>query len=1272
MKAGKDLASTSYDYIRAFIPLNTSAIPDLADITAASLWIYVPPGGIIGTPKIRVVRTNQANTSSLCEEDYKKCEYSFIFQKYKDSAVRGMSNDIFKIAEGWNEIPLNDEGIAWINMFGVTKFGLREVDYDCVNKKPQNATEDILEFHSSRGDNPPYLSITYSLEPAEHRYSIEAGIDLYCEKNNGSNGSSTNGISIDIVANPSLDGTLSQLTTSSGMYHYSLVNDDSDDSFVFVNNSTTEKSDLFGFERIQGGGTINSVTIYYRYRAGKSGDASPIGKALIRLSSDGTAYEGDALILRTDREWHIASYTWDTVPIKGRKWKWENIMGLRFQTYFEGGVRFKCAVSSKDDFVECSKIWMVVNVKELLLGKDKNGNTWDIGLRFNVRKLSQGDSVEYARLILPLSKVQIANSLKLIIKGENVDSSDSFSDVNRPSQRITTASSVSWEIYDGDLSEEMIGHATPYPISTPDISNIINEILTRSNWSKQCQNRTITLLVDDNGSHADNYLNVVNFKRLFEETSLELYETVRDCIIAKEIVCRVTDTSAVINCISLIPLDMKIEYTLTSDANWNSSSITNGVTVKSPTYGDYHVAEETLSNLSVNSHYMYRILYRKSGGGNYIKSDDIHTFHTQRSAGSPFAFTIEADTHMSQFAAYSNGLNIPNSVPHSPWFKQLYRKGIQAVDDEDADFHINLGDWGGTCEYTKGITKEAAMLLYIRFRQYQGTKAWPMYFVLGNHEGENPTRYNHLYPDNMRDGRRNVIPNPTRDGGTVENFYKTPSDRDSYFAWEWGDALFIVLDPFGYNENNIDEDAWNWTLGETQHNWLWSVLSNSDKWYKFVFIHHLVGGKPDEPWNYGKGGIEYVKYSVVGNPTFEWGGENNSGENQYKSGGKRDTDGGHWSHGSIHEMFVTNNVTVVFKGHDHVYVEQELDGIRYITCPTLCTPSNRDAMYSDDGGFYNAGDYSKGTRVDNYGYIKVGVDPYEVTVSYIGNIRDVDIDDDNFSTYQQGVVRKPFSIKPYDSDDDGIPNCIDNCPYITNPGQDDGDKDGIGSVCDNCPFVPNSNQADTDGDCLGDECDDLPNNYNSLKPDSDGDGRGDTCDNCPTNPNPEQEDKDRDGLGDACDNCQDLYNPEQEDADNDGLGDACDNCPNHPNPSQDDFNKNGVGDACDDYDGDGVSDQDDNCPAIFNPTQEDSYPPGGNGCGDACDCIGDLDKDGEVGVRDVSIFNQHFGRKDCTQKNPCNGDFDCDGDVDNEDYSLLKENIGRRDCAACKSSCSYE
>jgi hypothetical protein len=83
-----------------------------------------------------------------------------------------------------------------------------------------------------------------------------------------------------------------------------------------------------------------------------------------------------------------------------------------------------------------------------------------------------------------------------------------------------------------------------------------------------------------------------------------------------------------------------------------------------------------------------------------------------------------------------------------------------------------------------------------------------------------------------------------------------------------------------------------------------------------------------------------------------------------------------------------------------------------------------------------------------------------------------------------------------------IPNC--------EPQEDDSDDDGIVDSEDNCPYDPNPDQEDEDGDGIGDACEESDN-------DSDDDGVIDEDDNCPHDPNPDQEDEDGDGIGDACD-----------------------------------------------------------------------------------------------------------------------------------------------------------
>jgi len=120
-----------------------------------------------------------------------------------------------------------------------------------------------------------------------------------------------------------------------------------------------------------------------------------------------------------------------------------------------------------------------------------------------------------------------------------------------------------------------------------------------------------------------------------------------------------------------------------------------------------------------------------------------------------------------------------------------------------------------------------------------------------------------------------------------------------------------------------------------------------------------------------------------------------------------------------------------------------------------------------------------------------------------------------------GNAATELDVRPIaDSDGDGVPDALDNCPLVANSTQADGDGDGVGDACDNCPVTANASQADTDGDGVGDACDSCANIANPRVPGSRG-IPGDTATYLAANPwatlTGGQRDDDHDGYGNKCD-----------------------------------------------------------------------------------------------------------------------------------------------------------
>lgn len=385
------------------------------------------------------------------------------------------------------------------------------------------------------------------------------------------------------------------------------------------------------------------------------------------------------------------------------------------------------------------------------------------------------------------------------------------------------------------------------------------------------------------------------------------------------------------------PIDAYIEY-----AAINEGSLITGQLSLKPD----EPKEIRLDKLLINTKYTYRLFYRTAGNSEFKKSKSYY-FHTCRSTGNEFEFTITADSHLDQNADTLN-----------------YKISLLNAASDSADFHIDLGDTFMTNKYRNNY--KDAISQYIAQRYYFGLLACPLFLVLGNHDGESGQKLSGN-DDNMtvwaNKARKKYFPNPIPDGFYTGNEEQVPSlgQPQDYYAWEWGNSLFIVLDPFLYTLNSGGKGSWNRTLGIKQYNWLKSTLENSKATFKFVFIHHLVGGADLN--GKARGGVEVAGF-------YEWGGKNTDGTDGFTSNRPG------WEM-PIHDLLIKNKVVAVFHGHDHFYAKQELDGIVYQCLPQPGAKKNDNINSASEYGYRN------GIIMNGPGYLRVKVDKSMVAVDYV-------------------------------------------------------------------------------------------------------------------------------------------------------------------------------------------------------------------------------------------------------------------------------------------------
>ncbi len=312
----------------------------------------------------------------------------------------------------------------------------------------------------------------------------------------------------------------------------------------------------------------------------------------------------------------------------------------------------------------------------------------------------------------------------------------------------------------------------------------------------------------------------------------------------------------------------------------------------------YEVLNWTLKELLPATRYEYRIL-AKQGRDISMQPAGAGSFRTQRKGPASYTVLLMTDSHTGSFSPGSGPVITLDRV-------------VQNATRVKAEFVLDLGDnvaWRGSREFPQTST-DGALGAYAQYRRQIGPLSAnsPHFAVIGNWVGESG-KFPEKNIEIAASVRRALLPGPNH-----LTYPQGGSEREDYYSFSWGGVLYIILNVQTYSKpsapdklptlmadvNQISE----WTLGEKQMAWFESTLKNATERFRFVCIHHPPGGNAGDALNtnYGRGGSR------------AW----NTGE-QIK----------------IHGLMKKHKVQIFFYGHDHVFVDDIVEGIHY-TLPGSC------------------------------------------------------------------------------------------------------------------------------------------------------------------------------------------------------------------------------------------------------------------------------------------------------------------------------------------------
>lgn len=154
-----------------------------------------------------------------------------------------------------------------------------------------------------------------------------------------------------------------------------------------------------------------------------------------------------------------------------------------------GGQQSVVVKSGLDDVEERAST-LYPDHTELQLGVDESNNAQTVGLRFNNIRLKQNANISSAYIELATAdNPNISLPVTLTVKVESADDSDAFTAIDRPSNRSTVSSSVSWVISSGWDSVGRI-------YQSPDLSTLLESVVGRSGWTP---GNSVSIIIEGTG-----------------------------------------------------------------------------------------------------------------------------------------------------------------------------------------------------------------------------------------------------------------------------------------------------------------------------------------------------------------------------------------------------------------------------------------------------------------------------------------------------------------------------------------------------------------------------------------------------------------------------------------------------------------------------------------------------------------------------------------------------------------------------------------------------